>query len=261
MNRVALLCPVHRPKFSLFARFVESYARVQPDCDLYFVLGEDERPYLDEYRAHYRALPYLFAPRYDPNPSVISYKKFFGLNELHSLGRYEGIAAIDADSEFLTSGFHDSFDRFRSEMSLPAYPLEGLDEDPFRNVVRISCSYFPPTPGLEAYSQVYAWWNTLPWYVADHLPAFLESAGYFRNRFVGQSWYAYDQIVYHAWLMGEGLAKIHPSPILLEYPEMMRTKDLDNFADHKLDWLRYSSRKFPIFEGQRPLMYFHTDRV
>jgi hypothetical protein len=41
---------------------------------------------------------------------------------------------------------------------------------------------------------------------------------------------------------------------------MMRTKDLDNFAAHTLDWVRHSARRMPIFKGQSPLMYFHTDR-
>lgn len=259
-NTVALVCPVHKPKFPLFSRFVESYKNVRPDCDLFFVLSEDERPLLNEYKAVWDENEYLFAPRCDPNPSVITYKKFLGLDNLRHTGCYKGIAAIDADSEFVRDGFHASFERFESEKSICGYPLEYLDQDPFHEVVSMSASYFPSSQQLEEYRGVYAWWNTLPWYVSDHLSPFLKSVGFFEHSFANQSWYAYDQTVYHAWLASEGMVKVDNRNILLEYPEMMRTKDLDNFAAHKLDWVRFSARRMPIFKGQSPLMHFHTDR-
>lgn len=260
MNRVALVCPVHGPKFGFFAHLVASFKVVRPDCDLYFVLSESERAALPRYQEHWNEAEYIFAPDVQPNPSVITYKKFVGLEHLREKGVYRGIAAIDADSEFLRSGFHDSFDRFESNMTVCGYPLEGLDRDPFHEVVEECCRYFARSPELEQYKTLYAWWNTLPWYVADHLPSFFQAVGYFRDKFAGHSWYAYDQILYHAWLSSEQKIGFDDRHILLEYPELMRTKDLDNFGSHKLDWVRHSARRMPIFGGQSPLMHFHTDR-
>ena len=259
-NSVALACPVHRPKFSLFTRFVESYKNVRPDCDLFFVLGEDERGVLDDYRRVWDETEYIFAEKIEPNPSVITYKKFVALDQLAGTGRYRGIAAVDADSEFVRGGFHDSFNRFKAEMKVCGYPLEHLDRDPFHEVVAETVRYFKASPELNEYRQIYAWWNTLPWYVDDHILPFLASVGFYEHRFVNQSWYAYDQTLYHAWLASEGQLKFDDRHILLEYPEMMRTADLDNFGAHTLDWVRHSARRMPIFKGQNPLMHFHTDR-
>lgn len=259
-NSVALVCPVHKPKFKLFARFAESYGEAKPDCDLYFVLGEDERALLNEYTAVWNKTPFLFTPTIPGNESVVNFKKFHGLVELLKTGAYLGIAAIDADSLFVDRGFHDSFSRFKREMTVCGYPLKYLDREPFHLVVEKSCEYFKPSPSLDRYRQVYAWWNTLPWYRADHIEPFLSDIGYRKHRFAHQSWYAYDHILYQAWLAKEGLIQFDDCHYLLEYPEMMRTKDLDNFAEHTLDWVRHSARRMPIFENQKPLMYFHTDR-
>ncbi len=259
-NSVALVCPVHKPKFKLFARFAESYKAVQPDCDLIFILSEDERPFLSEYREVWSKTPFIFAPSVPGNASVINFKKFHALVELLNTGAYQGIAAIDADSLFVSGGFHESFDRFKKELTLCGYPLEYLDREPFHLVVEKSCDYFKPSNSLDRYRQIYAWWNTLPWYVAEHVGPFLADIGYRHHRFAHQSWYAYDHILYQAWLASKDLIRFDDRHYLLEYPEMMRTKDLDNFAEHRLDWVRHSARRMPIFKGQSPLIYFHTDR-
>jgi hypothetical protein len=260
-NNVALVCPVHMPKFAQFREFVASYESVQPDCDLYFILSEEARHKESKYKEIWNRTEFIFAPTETPNDSVITYKKFYGIHEVWRAQKYEGIGAVDVDSLFVGAGFHESFSRFREGATILGIPLSQLPEEPFQRIVQMSTWFFKQSEELDKYRKMYAWWNTIPWYQAEHISGFLAAIGFYRHRFVNQGWDSFDQIMYHGWLLSEGLAKVSEKHVFLEMPEMMKPEELANLEELKLDWLRYSARKSKIFEGQEPLMYFHTDRV
>ncbi|HEY3782174.1 MAG TPA: hypothetical protein VGL56_13910 [Fimbriimonadaceae bacterium] len=260
-NKVALVCPVHMPKFAQFREFVASYELVQPDCDLYFILSEEARHKEAKYKEVWDRTEFIYTPTVTPNDSVISCKKFHGLHQLWKTQRYEGIAAVDVDSVFAGVGFHESFARFKHDPTIFGCPLSRYPTKPFHDVVRLSTRLFGQSEELDRYKKIYAWWNTIPWYQSEHISAFLTRVGFYQHGFVNQDWHSFDQVMYHGWLISEGLAKVGDMHISAEMPEKMRPDEIANLASRRLDWIGYAARESSVFAGQNPLMYFHTDRL
>jgi hypothetical protein len=181
----------------------------------------------------------------------------YGVNHLYKQNKYYGYAASDSESLFLRSGFEKSFWDFYNKREIICYPT---DVDFLINIQKQSAKIYPENAELKLFKTQYSVWNTLPWFVDQHLGEYFKDSGYDKDYFFTCEWEVFDQLNYQAWLISKGLFKVSKTQYRLEYPEDMPTNKRDIFLNTEVDWIRYGARNLPCFIKQKPLMYFHVDR-
>jgi hypothetical protein len=199
----------------------------------------------------------IICPKVNSSKSPVTYKKMFALHYLHQQNKYYGYAAIDSESLFLNSGFEKSFWNFYNKREIVCYPT---DVDFLINIQRKSSEIFPENQQLKLFKEQYSVWNTLPWFIDQHLDAYFKDCNYENNYFFNCEWEVIDQLNYQAWLIYRGLFKISTIQYRLEYPEDMPSNTRSIFETIEADWIRYGSRHLKCLKTQKPLMYFHIDR-
>lgn len=256
-NNLAIIAPIHFPKIQHLEILYSSYLKVNPDIDLYAVISEEELDKLGKYKEILDEERLIICPKVNSSKSPVTYKKMYGLQHLYKQNKYYGYAAIDSESLFLKSGFEQSFWNFYNKKEIVCYPT---DVDFLIDIQEKSSRIYPENEELKLFKKQYSAWNTLPWFIDQHLGVYFKDSGYYNDYFFKCNWEVFDQLNYQAWLISKGLFKISKMQYRLEYPEDMPTHKQNVFFDVNVDWIRYGARKLPCLSKQEPLMYFHMDR-
>jgi hypothetical protein len=257
-NNLAIIVPVHFPKIDNLKNLYSSYLKIRPDVDLFAIISEEEADKLEKYKEILDENHLIICPQVNSSKSPVTYKKMYGLHHLYKQNKYYGYAAIDSESLFLKSGFEKSFFNFYNSREIVCYPT---DVDFLINIQAKSAVIYPENEELKTFKQQYSVWNTIPWFVDQHLSVYFKDSKYYDNYFFNCDWEVFDQLNYQAWLISKGLFKISKTQYRLEYPEDMPSTQQNIFFDIKVDWIRYGARNLPCLSTQEPLMYFHVDRM
>lgn len=256
-NSLAVIAPIHHPKIKWLKKLAESYSAVNPDVDLYIVISEEESHLINEYQKIHQNI--IICPDVNSSRSPVTYKKMHGLYEVYRMNKYIGYACIDSESEFIKSNhtFNQSFEEFCLKREIVCYPT---DVEFLINIQKNSASIFKDNEELVKFKQQYSVWNTIPWFIDLYLPAYFQESGYHQGYFKTCPWEVFDQLNFQAWLVSTGLFKISETQYRLEYPEDMPINQREIFKKIRVDWIRLGAKHLDCFNGQSPLMYFHTDR-
>jgi hypothetical protein len=256
-NNLAIIVPIHFPKIEWLKKLCESYNLIKPDIDLYIVVSEEEQNKLNFYQEIVNPHQIIICPNVNSSRSPVTYKKMHGLHEVYKMQKYYGYACVDSESLFINTGFEESFMRFYNDKVLYCYPT---DVDFLINIQHQSSKFFKENEELKKFKKMYSVWNTIPWFVDQHLGSYFKDIKYDEGFFFKCDWEVFDQLSYQAWLISKNLYKISDIQYRLEYPEDMKESERNIFKNISVDWIRFGARNLLCFANNKPLMYFHTDR-
>ena len=99
--KIAVVIPVHPPRFKYVPMLVNSYLKNMKYIDLYFVMtSEDEQKLLQEYPVNFIILPKdIDHDRLEESRGYPTFKKFYALNQIKD--DYDYAITMDVETEFL----------------------------------------------------------------------------------------------------------------------------------------------------------------
>jgi len=257
INNLAMIVPIHFPKIEWLEKLTKSYNLVKPDIDLYVVVSEEESDKIEFYKKLIDEKNIIICPNVNSSKSPVTYKKMFGLYYVFQMKKYYGYACVDSESLFVNTGFEKSFMKFYDDRVIYCYPS---DVDFLINIQEKSSRIFTENEELKKFKKMYSVWNTIPWFIDQHLETYFKDVEYNNGFFFSCDWEVFDQLNYQAWLISKNLFKISDIQYRLEYPEDMKENERNIFQKIKIDWVRFGARNLSCFKNQKPLMYFHADR-
>jgi hypothetical protein len=267
INKVAFVIPIHPKHYDIIYNFINKMHENGKKIDIFLVFSS----YKDykNFEKKDKILKIILNKSYKEE-GIITYKKFYALEQLRNNSEYEYFIVCDAEISIIPENFNEGN---------ILQKIEKIFENKTIYAGRSKCSFFDKitTDSANLFDEqeklknitnnftLYYWWSDLPMYKREHLTHFFGKIDYSNI-----DWFQFDHVVYLNYLiLYHKFDILNTTPLLnhehsLESYHTQDEKMLDVLKENKygFSWatpkLFHANKEYFLKEGT--FLLYHLDR-
>lgn len=269
-ERIAFIIPIHGPNFKFMYALKNKIDIINKCCDIFLIFSNeteyDEFIYKEEFK-------HLILPKNYKTNSIVTFKKFYGLNTLKN--DYSYFITCDSEIDIIDENFtHENIMNKINDFYNAKKIFCGIvpRKKPFMEITEKCCTIFKNDDDKNKLKKLtndyktYYWWSDIPVYKASHIDDFFSKI----NNDSNIVWHHFDHKIYVNYLiLYHGFKFINVKPLInWNYGglELYNDEDENNLKilkqhDYTFSWI--TPRLFKMHKeyltNNGSFMLFHID--